>query len=91
MTQQRTYYSEEARQRAELRTTMLVAFCLAIGAGIGTALALLFAPQRGEKTREDLFNSIEEQTERGRKASEKAIAGLEHQVNELKKRIEEGK
>jgi gas vesicle protein len=86
---QRTYYSEEARQRAEIRTTVLVALCLVLGAGIGTALAILFAPQSGDKTREELAHTLEDQADKGRKVSEQAVSRLEHQVNELKKRFDD--
>jgi gas vesicle protein len=86
---QRTYYSEEAKHRAEVKTALLLTFVLALGAGLGTAIAMLFAPRSGDETREELFHSIEEQTERGRKASEKAISGLEQQLSELKKRFDE--
>lgn len=86
---QRTYYSEEAKQRAEVQATFLVGISLVLGAVIGTIIAMLFAPKSGDKTREDLANTIEEQTERGRKASEKAISQLEHQVNDMKKRFDE--
>jgi gas vesicle protein len=88
---QRTYYSEEAKHRAEIQMSLLIAFCLALGAGIGTALAILFAPKAGDETREDLMHTFEEQAERGRKASEKAVSQLEHQVNDLKKRFDEGR
>jgi gas vesicle protein len=86
---QRTYYSEEARQRAQIRNTVVVAICLALGATIGTAIAMLFAPKSGDETREDIANVFEEQAERGRKASEHAIGQLEKQMNDLRKRVEE--
>jgi gas vesicle protein len=86
---QRTYYSDEARQRAEVQVTFLVGISLVLGAVIGTIVAMLFAPKSGDETREDLAHTLEEQAERGRKASEKAVSQLEHQVNDLKKRFDE--
>lgn len=52
--QNRMYYSEEARQRAySERTTMAIIF-LVLGLSIGAAIALLFAPQSGSDSREQL-------------------------------------
>ncbi len=75
---QRTYYSEEAKKQAQVKTTAIVAICLALGATIGTAIAVLFAPKSGEETREELGE-----------ASHSALDKLQHQVDDLRKRFEE--
>lgn len=75
---QRTYYSEEAKQQAQMKTTAIVAICLALGATIGTAIAVLFAPQSGEETRKELGE-----------ASESALEKLQNQVDDLRKRFDE--
>lgn len=75
---QRTYYSEEARMREQRNMGLLAIFALAIGVGVGTVLALLFAPGEGEETREDLSHMME-----------KRVGTVEKQVNDLRKRLEE--
>ena len=75
---QRTYYSEEAKQQAQMKTTAVVAICLALGATIGTAIAVLFAPQSGEDTRKELGE-----------AGESALEKLQHQVDDLRKRFDD--
>lgn len=74
---QRTYYSDEARQEAQIKNTIIVAVCLALGATIGTVIAMLFAPQSGDETREQL-----------EEASSSAFNRLQKQVDELRKQVE---
>lgn len=85
---ERTYYSEESKNRAQLRIAALVSICLALGAGIGTILAILFAPKSGEEIREDIADVFSNQIEQGRKATENAIERLEGRVDELRDRVE---
>lgn len=75
---QRTYYSQEAKQQAQMKTTIIVAICIGLGVTIGTIVAMLFAPQSGDETREDLSG-----------ATNSALDHLQHQVNDLRKRLED--
>lgn len=43
----------------------------AIGAGLGVVLGLLFAPQEGRKTREELGKRLQEACEKGKEAFKK--------------------
>lgn len=56
---QRMYYSEQAKARAERDRLLIVVLCLALGAAVGTVLGLMFAPQSGHQTREELRDAIE--------------------------------
>ena len=56
----RTYYSHDAEQRATRERISLTIVCLIFGLGIGTVMALMFAPSDGKKTREELFRTLEE-------------------------------
>lgn len=85
---ERIYYSEESKNRAQLRIAVLVSICLALGAGIGTILAILFAPKSGEEIRENIADMFSNQIEQGRKATEAAIERLESRVDELRDRVE---
>ena len=86
---QRTYYSEEAEKQAKMKTSAIVAVCLALGATIGTAIAVLFAPQSGEATREELNGIMDDQLEKGREATNTAIDRLQQQIDELRDRFSE--
>ncbi|MEO1166645.1 MAG: YtxH domain-containing protein [Chloroflexota bacterium] len=86
---QRTYYSEEAKQQAQAKTTAIVAICIALGATIGTVIAVLFAPQNGEETRNQLMNNMDEQMENGRNATDTAIEKLQQQMSNIQERFEE--
>ena len=50
---ERMYYSKEAEQRAQAERTFLAILFTGLGLSIGAALALLFAPVKGEQLRGD--------------------------------------
>jgi gas vesicle protein len=85
----RTYYSREAEVRATRERISLTVICLMFGLGIGTAMALLFAPTNGKQTRDELFHSLEEGVQNGRERIEPTVAKLEKEVNDLRKKVEE--
>ena len=74
MDNNRTYYSHEAEVRAARKNTALVVLALSVGAGIGAAAGLMFAPNTGQKTREDLTHSLEQ-----------GVKNLEDKVEEARK------
>jgi gas vesicle protein len=74
----RIYYSHNAQMAAMRKITGLTLLCLAFGLGIGSVLALLFAPASGSKTRHDLVESAEPMVKR-----------LEEQFTELRKNVED--
>ena len=75
---QRVYYSDEARQRVQRETAIILGIVLALGISIGTAIAMLFAPKRGEEVREDLAE-----------ATDHALKRLEKQFNTLREQVED--
>lgn len=75
---ERRYYSQEAKTQARRETVLLIAFALSVGVGIGSALALLFAPKSGDDLRDDLAHMME-----------KRVGGLEEQVKEVRNKLEE--
>ena len=85
----RTYYSHEAEQRAERERLKLVIVCLMFGLGIGSVLALLFAPAEGKRIREDLRRTVEESVHNGRDRVEPAVDNLEKEVHNLRKKVVE--
>lgn len=85
----RTYYSHDAEMRAQREKFTGVLIFLALGLGIGAALALLFAPESGDKTRHRLGHTINEGIEKGREATNTAIHQVEREVADLRKKLEE--
>jgi len=80
----RIYYSREAELRANRDKALLTLLFLAMGLGIGAALALLFAPRSGEQTRVELAKTVDTSLDEGRER----IQFLEKELADLRKKIE---
>jgi gas vesicle protein len=89
MDRDRIYYSKAAEERVQREKTLMTLIFLALGLGIGTALALMFAPQSGKKTREELGHTVEDSVHTGREAVEPTIKRLEKEFGELRKKVDE--
>ena len=89
MNNNRTYYSREAEVRVARDKAVLTFIFLAFGLGVGTALALLFAPKPGEKVREDLAHGVEEGLNSGREAVGPALKRLEKEFADLRKKVDD--
>ncbi|NLE51444.1 MAG: hypothetical protein GX613_08570 [Chloroflexi bacterium] len=50
----RTYYSEEAAERAKKQQGATIFFVLLLGLALGVVIAILYAPREGKKTRKML-------------------------------------
>ena len=74
MDNNRVYYSHDAEVHAARKNAALVVLALSVGAGIGAAAGLMFAPNTGQKTREDLTHSLEQ-----------GVKNLEDKVEEARK------
>lgn len=74
----RIYYSREAEAQANQEKALMVGIFLALGLGIGAALALLFAPRSGQKTRQELTRALEDR-----------FAGVERDLDNMRERLEE--
>ncbi len=84
----RMYYSQEAAQEAQRQRAVLVVVMLGLGVAVGAAIALLFAPEAGEKVRKALEEQIAQATEAGREQAEKAVENLQDEVNRLRTDVE---
>ncbi len=84
----RMYYSKEAEEEAQRERAVLVLVMLGLGVAVGAAVALLFAPQAGEKIRKALEEQIEHAVETGRDQAAKAVENLQDEAERLRSDVE---
>ncbi len=84
---ERIYYSHEAEEQAKRQQLLVVILFAAFGLAIGTALALLFAPSKGEETRRTLSHTIEDSMDAGRDVSSEALHKVETELADLRKQF----
>ncbi len=89
MSNERVYYSHDAEMHAMRDRTALILVFLTLGLGIGAALALLFAPMSGKKTRDGMTQTVEQGLKDGREMVEPVVERVEKEFDELKKNVEE--
>ena len=85
----RMYYSREAEMRAAREKAAMTFIFLLVGLGIGTALALLFAPRAGSEVRGELSHATEEALNQGRDAVNPALKRLEKDFADLRKKVDD--
>lgn len=86
---ERVYYSNDARVHdLRLRTVFTILY-LGIGLGIGAILALLFAPASGKTTRHELGKNMEEGLQSGKDNFEPTVKRLESEFADFRKYIED--
>lgn len=84
----RRYYSEEAEMRARRDQTVGALVMLMLGAGIGAVLALLFAPEPGDTTRDRLTDDMEHYYENGRDATSSTLDRLQREFRDFRDEVE---
>ena len=88
MSNNRIYYSQEAENQSKREQTISNLLFLGLGLGIGTISALLLAPYKGAKTREELSSWVGENFDTGREATTSALGRIESQISDLYGQIE---
>jgi gas vesicle protein len=83
----RIYYSEEAEKTMKRQRFVDALMYAGLGIGIGSAVALLLAPNEGEKTREFIANTLGEGFQRGRESTDQALSQLEQEIPNLRERV----
>jgi gas vesicle protein len=86
---ERMYYSREAEMQALRERFVLAIVVAALGLGMGAVLALLFAPQSGDKTRQQLGEEVERVTSQGREAAKQASHNLGDKVQKIRDNVED--
>jgi len=89
MNTDRIYYSRDAELQANRDKTLMAVVLMAIGLGIGAALALLFAPASGEETRHEISHKFEDGVNDGRETVEPVMKRLEHEIADLRQRFQD--
>jgi len=84
----RIYYSRKAEELVNRQRAVGAAVFLLVGLGIGTILALLFAPNVGEKTRKLIAEALEDGFKSGQETVWDATSQLEKEVPDLRQRLE---
>jgi gas vesicle protein len=88
MSNERVYYSHDAEMQAGRNRTILALVFLTLGMGIGTGLALLFAPMSGKNTRDGLTKTLEQSLKDSREMVEPIAEQVEKEFGDLKKNVE---
>jgi len=89
MNTDRIYYSRDAELQAARDKTLLAVVLMAIGLGVGAALALLFAPASGVETRNEISHKFEAGVNDGRETVEPMMKRLEHEIADLRQRFQD--
>lgn len=90
---ERIYYSQEAKQQAQRNKLVLVMMVAGLSIGIGALISLLFAPQSGNETREQLGEQMNETVHKGQKVAKTAGKQLrdntDKAINNLNDRVQQ--
>jgi gas vesicle protein len=89
MMNDRIYYSREAEMRALRNRTLLVVFIAAFGAGLGALAALLMAPRSGDKTRQQVAETLSQATEQGREVAGQVLKTVREGAGRLQEEVAE--
>lgn len=84
----RKYYSIEAQNQARVERTLIAMCFLGVGLGIGTAIALLFAPQKGDELRDELADRSNSVLKDSRKVIEQKWDDVRDGAEEALKRVQ---
>ena len=79
----RIYYSQEAEQQARRQMALGMTLFIIIGGALGALIALLLAPNSGEKTRHELSKAFDAGQD-----SHNVLQKLEKEFAELRERVE---
>ena len=86
---ERTYYSREAEDQARREQMLYAVLFVLLGLVLGAVLALLFAPERGEDTRDEIGSALNDRLHEGRNSTQHTIRRLERDFADLRHKVED--
>lgn len=86
----RIYYSKETEGLAKRQQVVGNLAFLMLGLGAGATLALLFAPERGERMRGLITDALEDGFERGREATEEILHHVGKEYPDIYDKLKDG-
>lgn len=89
MVNERVYYSREAERRAQMERLTLAVFAVLVGLGVGTVIALIVAPQSGDKTRRQIGDQVGQAVAQGQELANQAAKDVRHGAEKLRGDVEE--
>ncbi|MFW5692307.1 MAG: YtxH domain-containing protein [Chloroflexota bacterium] len=78
---ERIYYSEAARRRAQRQQLVLTLAVAGLSLSIGAIIALLFAPEAGEDVRQEVRDRLNEILDRYGEASQHIVEDVRDRVS----------
>lgn len=78
----RTYYSEEAAERARKQQGATIVVVMVLGLALGAIIAILYAPREGQKTRKMLGEELGGSLDSGRDLADDAIKDTVKKLDE---------
>jgi gas vesicle protein len=85
----RVYYTQEAEMQANRERLVLAMIAMGFGVGLGSLLMLLFAPQAGVKTRNELGEQLGQSGEQVQRYIQQAGNNIREQVSKAQDEVEE--
>jgi gas vesicle protein len=83
----RMYYSREAEQRAQREKLILLLLVAGVGVTVGTLIALLFAPQAGDETREQVGEQLKEKVASGQQTAQTVGEQVRERADKLREEL----
>lgn len=80
---QRIYYSQQAEAQAQRQQFFLTVLVAGLGISLGTIFGLLFAPQSGEKTRQQIEEQVEQASRDLGEHAEKLRSNVEKRLQPI--------
>jgi gas vesicle protein len=89
MNSNRMYYSREAEVQAARERLGIAVACALLGLGVGTILAVLFAPSSSQKIRAEIARALEDGLTNSRDAVEPTVKRIGKEFGDLRHKVEE--
>ncbi len=86
--QNRIYYSKDAERRVATEKFVLALVAVVGGLGLGAVIALLLAPQTGDRTRKQLEQGVEKTFEEGKHQGAKVLEQVRRGVDDVRDEVE---